>query len=102
MQAGAVASTGRNSGNRHLCRLRPLRGGRVGPWAARLRPKGALGDFLVDWPGHLATGRKPNSSSKSAFSDSGHSQASSGDWDKIAAERPHPKVADIRSRPLCI
>jgi hypothetical protein len=36
---------------------------------------------------------------QSAFSDSGHSRASSDGWNKIAAERPHPIVADFRSRP---
>lgn len=57
------------------------------------------GGFLVDRPLHPGTRRSPNSSSKSEFGDSGHSRVSTDDWDKIAAERLHPKVATWRSRP---
>ena len=33
------------------------------------------------------------------FGDSGHSRVATDDWDKIATERPHPNVANSRSRP---
>ena len=83
--------------NAHL--ERQLAAVEIGFATGRGRPLDVRGKFLIERPVHLGNGRSLTSSRKSEFGDSSHSRVATGDRDKIAGERLHPKVANWRYRP---